>query len=180
MFRKIVFLIISIFQEISLPQKSILLIFFSFSNFLLIIYCAPYVIREFNQLEYRSNIAALVTLYCGSLYLEVDNDSMKAFLFVAILITNIAFSFIWLTNMLKLQIIVHFDKIKKYAPKFLASCMSISHISDFDEKLPSNPLRMLAAFLMRYKENYQRFREEFMEKQVRVENIKAYPNNYMI
>lgn len=179
MFRKIIFLIISIFQEISNPQKSIALIFFSFSNFLLIIYCSPYVIREFNQLEYRSNIAALVTLYCGCLYLEVDNDFTKALLFIAILITNVAFSLIWLINMIKLQIIVHFDKIKKYSPKFLAAWMSLSLILEYNENLPSNPLRMLATFCLRYKESYQRFKEEIIVKHAHDENIIHYENNYM-
>lgn len=178
MFRKVIFLIISIFQEVSIRQKSIILIFFSFLNFLLIIYNAPYLIREFNQLEYRSNIAALVTLFCGALYLEVDNEGFKAFLFVAILFTNIAFSLIWLLDMISLQIIVHFEKLKKFVPRLLASWMSLSFILEESDELPLAPIRMFYAAKYKFTDLYQKFIVEFQEGKKPVEkNMKK--NNFM-
>lgn len=134
-------------------------------------------IREFNQLEYRSNIAALMTLFCGAMYLEVENDAFKAFLFLAILFTNIAFSLIWLLNMLNLQIIVYFEKLKNYVPRFLSIWMSLSFILEESDELPSAPIKMFYVAKYKFKELYQKYIADFERSKLNAKNAKK--NNFM-
>ena len=117
MFRKIIFIIISIFQ-IDIFSKSILLISLSFVSTYLIIVCRPFILKELNLLEFHSNIAALATLFCGSLYINDISDEFKAFLFSLIIFTNALFAMNFVYLLFFLILTVYFDKFSKMCPKF--------------------------------------------------------------
>ena len=117
MFRKITFITISIFQ-IDIFSKSILLISLSLVSSYLIIVCRPFILKELNLLEFHSNIAALATIFCGSLYLNDISDEFKAFLFFLIIFTNGLFAVNFVSLLLSLILMIYFDKFSEMCPKF--------------------------------------------------------------
>lgn len=88
----------------------------------------PFILREFNTLEFYSTLSALITIYSGSLYVSDINDYLKALCFIVIVLVNAAFSLRWLWSMFEIIFNVHFNFFEKYFPKFTQKYISINSL----------------------------------------------------
>ena len=87
---------ILIVKNIQILTKASLLLLFASVSLLLTIFCKPFINYDLNHIEFYSNLAVCITIYSGSLYVqEIIDDSLKSFLFLLILFTNIAFGSLW-------------------------------------------------------------------------------------
>lgn len=118
MFRKIIFITVSIFK-MGLFAKAVILISLSFVSFFLIMVCRPFILHELNTLEFQANISAIITLYSGTLYMNDISKEFKAILFFLIIMTNIIFFINFFMNTLYLFITMHFERIHKFCPYFI-------------------------------------------------------------
>ena len=116
MYRKIIFICFSIFQA-QVIIKAMFLLSLSFISLFLIIIYKPFVIKELNQLEYKSDLSALITLYAGNLYLCNISETSQALCFFLIVLINTWFFTNFVYNLLYLFLQIHFDKFYKLFPK---------------------------------------------------------------
>ena len=120
MYRKIIFISLNLFQDLSLIGKTMILIFFSFSSFLLTFHERPFLLRKMNILELYSNLSASLTLVLGTIYISNENEFLNVLCFFFVALVNICFGYLWLTTIIKILIMTHEQKIKKYYPKLTA------------------------------------------------------------
>ena len=118
MFRKTIFITVSIFK-MGLFAKAVILISFSFVSFFLVMVCRPFILHELNTLEFQANISAIITLYSGTLYMNDISKEFKAILFFLIVMTNITFFINFFMNTLYLFLTMHFERIHKFCPYFI-------------------------------------------------------------
>lgn len=116
MFRKIIFIIFATLH-IEIELKAVLLLSFSFLSVIFILNNRPFVMRNFNMLEFKSNLAVLVSLFFGNFYIFTISNSAKVICFLFIILANTWFfkNFFFSVSILFMN--VHFEKIKKYMPK---------------------------------------------------------------
>ena len=111
--------------EGSLFAKSAFLIFFASFSLIITMFYQPFILREFNTLEFYSTLSALITIFSGSLYVSDVNDYLKALCFFVIVLVNAAFSLRWILSMFEIIFNLHFNFFKKYFPKFSQKYISI-------------------------------------------------------
>ena len=125
MYRKIIFISVNLFQEMSLIEKTSILMFFSFSSFLLTFHEKPFLLKKINIIELYSNLSASLTLLLGAIYISNKNEIINAMSFFFVVLVNICFGYLWLTTIIKIMIISHLPKIKKCFPKLALYCLAV-------------------------------------------------------
>ena len=119
MYRKIIFIFISIIPYISDEQKAIYLIFFSLTSLYLTLFIIPFQLRELNILEAYSNLTAFVTIFAGSLYILDINDYVKVGIFVFLVVVNSMFVVKWISSVFEIIITTYHDKLVKICGSFI-------------------------------------------------------------
>lgn len=133
-----VFILISTLPMIENDQKSlILLLFITISACLT--YChKPFTLLRLNDMEQKSNFAAVITIFAGCLYVLSVHDLIKALAFLAILIYNLLFLVLWLVTVINIYVNVYSKKLFKFCPKlmnFLALLQKTAHSTEFNLNL---------------------------------------------
>jgi len=124
MFRKIFFIFLSIIA-IDVFLKGVILLSVSFISLFLVLQKQPFILSKLNDLEYKSNFAALITLFVGNLYLCDISQVIQDICFVLILLTNTLFFCNFLFNVLYLLLHIHFEKLYKLSPRLTTFITSI-------------------------------------------------------
>lgn len=116
MYRKIMFISINLFTDMSIFSKAVILLFFSFLSLMVTFNSKPFLLREMNYLEFYSNISASLTIFSGALFITDINDYLKALCFSVIIFVNGVFALIWLTSMISLVFHVHHRNLERICP----------------------------------------------------------------
>ena len=124
MFRKNFFIFLSIIP-IDVFLKGVILLSVSFISLFLVLQKQPFILSKLNDLEYKSNFAALITLFVGNLYLYDISQVIQDICFVLILLTNTLFFCTFLFNVLYLLLHIHFEKLYKLSPRLTTFITSI-------------------------------------------------------
>lgn len=114
-----IFILITMLPMIENEQKSIILLLFTVLYTFLTYIHKPFILLRLNDMELKSNYAALITTFAGCLYVFSVNDFLKAIAFLAILIFNLGFLMLWLATVINIYITVYAKKIQRYCPRFM-------------------------------------------------------------
>lgn len=117
MYRKILFISVNLFENITIFTKATIMLSFSFLSFIITYYTRPFILRKMNILELYSNLSSALTIFSGALYILDVGDWLKAFCFVNVIIINGVFSYVWLSSMMNIVFHAHFETCEKYFPK---------------------------------------------------------------
>lgn len=154
MYRKIIFIVFLIVQ-LHLMIKIVILLALSFLSLMMILIHKPFVLKELNILELKSNFAALTILFVGYLYLCGISDNFKAFCFAAIVLINTWFFWNFLFDIIFLLFQIYYEKFKKLSPRltnvFAKVLIEMEEFS-IQKYLKRKQLEMLSQKL--YKANY--------------------------
>jgi len=96
MYRKMIFIFFSVISSLPNENKCVILLMISSFSLYATLQARPCVLRELNILEVESNIAALITIFAGSLYILDVADELKILVFFFIIIINTIFAVRWL------------------------------------------------------------------------------------
>lgn len=114
-------------------KKTIFLLFFCTLSYYMTLKHRPFILYRLNILEQQSNLALLLTVFSGSLYVLGVNDFIKTTSFIFILIVNFRFFMIWFFAVAKIYLSVYGKKIFRYFPNclnFFAIWQKTSNMTD--------------------------------------------------
>lgn len=121
MYKKMLFIFISMLPVLDNYQKSLIILLLSGIVFIVSIKHQPFDRHELNKMQEKSNSAAFITVFAGCLYVISVPDILKAIAFAIILITNLRFLLLWFTTVLNLY-------AKAYAPRLFIMCPRLMRI----------------------------------------------------
>lgn len=125
MYRKILFISLNLFQDVSINTKAIILLFFSLFSLLITFSSSPFLTRELNYLEVFSNISALLIIFSGCIYLNGDSILMKSTSYLMIFAINFIFSLFWIISILNIFLEAYESVLKERFPKFYFSLLKL-------------------------------------------------------
>ena len=114
-----IFIFFSVYTSIADIEKITFLLFFSTISFTLTMKYRPFTLPKLNAMERQSNMAALITIFSGALYLLGINDTTKALSFFIILLVNMRFFWLWIFTVFHIYMNTYERKIFKCCPGFL-------------------------------------------------------------
>ena len=117
MFRKVSLLIFLNFQAVNLSVKLTIIMFIMYVMLLLIIKCQPFVLNDYNNLEYYSSLSSFFLIFVAFLYTVEISNPIKAICFIFINISNIIFCVPWFFGMIRIILFKYSALLLKYAPK---------------------------------------------------------------
>lgn len=100
-------------------KKTIYLLFFSYFSMYITFKNNPFNSSKLNLIEKQSNMAALLTIFSGSLYSNGVEDSVKLVAFIAIVIINSIFMSSWIFTVCGQSLNYYQDKMLRFCPKTL-------------------------------------------------------------
>lgn len=156
MYRKMIFILVTMLPMIENNQKSIILLLFTtlFTSFTFM--HKPFTLFRLNDMEQKSNLAVLITIFAGCLYVLSIHDFLKAIAFLGILVFNLGFFLLWLATVINIYVNVYAKKIYKFCPKlmnFLAILQKTMNSTDFNLNFP----RYAKSFYKKFKENTKKY-----------------------
>lgn len=119
MYRKIIFITVTVMQDADINTRATLLLFFAAFFYISTKMYNPFVLRELNVLEGFSNVAALTNLFFGCLYVLSIDEPFKFLFYCFILMINIYFMLRWFFAVFRLVLNTHREFIDKYLPNFV-------------------------------------------------------------
>ncbi len=119
MYRKIIFISVTVMQDADINTRATLLLFFAAFFYISTKIFQPFVLKELNLLEGFSNFAALVSLFFGCLFVLNIEEPLKFLSYFVILIVNVIFLVRWSFSVFRLFLAAHRQSIEKYFPNFV-------------------------------------------------------------
>ena len=148
MYRKVVFISVCFFNQLEIFSKTTLLLFFSSISFILTFQYKPFQDLKTNTLEFYSNLAVIITIYMGALYLSEIGDSLKFFCFLCIFSINGIFFLVWGLLCFEVFYINNLNYIRKRFKKswrhFLTFMLFLNKISKIVLPIRAKYLQILA------------------------------------
>ena len=127
MYRKILFISINVIKDLPLNSKAILLLFLCLMSMLITLSARPFLTEDLNNLEVFSNLAALLIIYSGCLYLIGNSDFLKIFSYLTIFFVNIAFTVLWAISIIKLVLETYEKILIKRSPRLFLFLQQLFH-----------------------------------------------------
>ena len=118
MYRKIIIIAIITMFEISFMAKATVILLLSGLSSFYSLKFRPFIISSLNDLENRSNLCSLITIYAGLFYITIENDFAKFLIFLVIILFNINFFYIWLKSLLIIVFSSQLEKFYRLFPNF--------------------------------------------------------------
>lgn len=156
MYRKMIFILITTLPMIENDQKSLILLLLITISACLTYYHKPFTLFRLNDMEQKSNLAAVITIFAGCLYVLSVHEIIKAFAFLAIAVYNLGFLFLWLVTVINIYVNVYSKKIFKFCPKlmnFLAILQKTANSTEFQLNLH----KYAKSFYNNFRENTKQY-----------------------
>ena len=170
MYRKICLLLFLNFQTLNLFMKLTIMLCIMFLMMLMIVYHHPFIQLEHNYLEYYSSISSLFLIFATFLYVSEISDSVKAFCFLFISITNFLFVLSWGCGLLKILTFKYSRFFLKYIPSFVVLIITVNSTLWFIiKKNCVNPFRIVRNFKYHYRINESVKKIQNNQKNQRIE-----------
>ena len=114
MLRKFLLIMVTSFLDSSVKVRALLVLLILALSIYLQISKKPYRSADLNEMEFRSTLVSLMTIYLGLLYISTNEIQYEALIFVLIIGINLYFMVFWFT-----RIIVSYSGVAyfKYFPK---------------------------------------------------------------
>lgn len=100
MLRKLLLIVVTSFWDSSVNVKALIVLLILAFSIYLQISRKPYRSSDLNELEFRSTLVSLLTIYLGLLYMVTEEIRYSALIFILIIMINGYFVLFWLIRML--------------------------------------------------------------------------------
>ncbi len=100
MLRKLLLIVVTSFWDSSVNVKALIVLLVLAFSIYLQISRKPYRSSDLNELEFRSTLVSLLTIYLGLLYMVTEEIRYSALIFILIILINGYFVLFWLVRML--------------------------------------------------------------------------------
>ena len=142
-------------------KKTIFLLFFCTFSYYMTLKHRPFILYRLNILEQQSNLAILLTVFSGSLYVLGVNEFIKTTSFIFILIVNFRFFMIWFFAVAKIYLSVYGKKVFKYFP----NCLNFFAIWQKTSNMTESSFNLVQYF-MEFSRNFRQNSELFSLKAI--------------
>lgn len=116
MYRKVIIILIAVLFDLNIMSKATMIILINSASTYFTAKLRPFIVASLNDLEYKSNLCSLITIYAGIFYVNISDDFAKAILFIGILLVNINFFMIWLKHVSTTVFGTQLEKIYRCFP----------------------------------------------------------------
>ena len=155
------FICFTLLSDMDNAKKTIFLLFFCTFSYYMTLKHRPFILYRLNILEQQSNLAILLTVFSGSLYVLGVNEFIKTTSFIFILLVNFRFFMIWFFAVAKIYLSVYGKKVFKYFPNclnFFASWQKTSNMTESSFNL--------VQYFMEFSRNFRQNSELFSLKAI--------------
>ena len=159
MYRKVAFLLVSIFR-FDLQIKSTLLLLFSWFSAYTMKTNSPFVSKELNMLELSSNLTALIILYSGTLYSNNIGVYFQVILFINIMMFNSRFCISCFFSLIKIFFNTFIIKIQRFFPRLTANYVAMLKTNKSFRKTSMSLIEYIKQFRTNFRKEIERFREK--------------------
>ena len=114
MLRKFLLIMVTSFWDSSVNVRALIVLLVLAISIYLQISKKPYRSADLNEMEFRSTLVSLLTIYLGLLYIVTEEIQYEALIFILIIAINLYFLLFWLS-----RIFVSYSSVKcfGYFPK---------------------------------------------------------------
>ncbi len=124
MLRKFLLILVTSFWDSSVNVRALIVLLILAVSIYLQISKKPYRSADLNELEFRSTLVSLLTIYLGLLYMVTSEIQYAALIFVLIIGINLYFLLFWIVRMVvsyaESRIFNCFPRFKQYLLKLRA------------------------------------------------------------
>lgn len=115
MLRKFLLIMVTSFWDSSVNVRALIVLLILAISIYLQISKKPYRSADLNEMEFRSTLVSLLTIYLGLLYIVTQEIQYEALIFILIIAINLYFLIFWIT-----RIIVSYSHtaVFKFFPRF--------------------------------------------------------------
>lgn len=121
MLRKFLLILVTSFWDSSVNVRALIVLLILAVSIYMQISKKPYRSADLNELEFRSTLVSLLTIYLGLLYMVTSEIQYAALIFVLIIAINLYFLVFWIVRMIvsyaDSRIVNCFPKLKQYLLK---------------------------------------------------------------
>ena len=121
MLRKFLLIMVTSFWDSSVNVRALIVLLILAISIYLQISKKPYRSADLNEMEFRSTLVSLLTIYLGLLYIVTQEIQYEALIFILIIAINLYFLLFWLSRILvsysNLPCIGYFPKFQVYLGK---------------------------------------------------------------
>lgn len=121
MLRKFSLIMVTSFWDSSVNVRALIVLLILAISIYLQISKKPYRSADLNELEFRSTLVSLLTIYLGLLYMVTTEIQYEALIFILIIGINLYFLLFWASRMLvsysNSRIFIFFPRIQRYLLK---------------------------------------------------------------
>lgn len=100
MIRKFLLIIVTSFWDSSVNVRALIVLLILAISIYLQISKKPYRSSDLNEMEFRSTLVSLMTIYLGLLYIVTKQIQYEALILFLIIIINIYFLYFWLSRII--------------------------------------------------------------------------------
>ena len=126
MYRKVLIVFVSIIFDLGVMVRASFLLLISGISLHFTSNKKPFSVTDLNELELKSNLAALITIYSGMMYMNIDHELSKALFFLILMFTNMGFVFFWVKSLVVIFLSVKAQKLYDTCPGFFNQFIAIS------------------------------------------------------
>lgn len=100
MLRKFLLIMVTSFWDSSVNVRALIVLLILAISIYLQISKKPYRSADLNEMEFRSTLVSLLTIYLGLLYIVTQEIQYEALIFILIIAINLYFLIFWITRLI--------------------------------------------------------------------------------